>query len=217
MKLSIFGASSASGKLLVEKALMAGHEVTAFVRNAEKLEIAHEKLKVITGDALNSVQVDDAIKGSDGVLSTLGPKGKPMMVMAAESTRNIISAMEKYGVKRLVVVSVAGVAVAQDKRGFNIIGALIKLLLKSVFIDRENQLAILESSTVDWVAVRVPRLTNDAATGSVRAFFGNPSPSMKVTRADMADFMLKQLTENQWLRQSPIIEGQKVSESKKSV
>ena len=216
MKLSIFGASSASGKLLVEKALMAGHEVTAFVRNAAKLEIAHEKLKVITGDALNSVQVDDAIKGSDGVLSTLGPKGNPM-VMAAESTRNIISAMEQHGVKRLVVVSVAGVAVAQDKRGFNIIGALIKLLLKSVFIDRENQLAILESSTVDWVAVRVPRLTNDAATGSVRAFFGNPSPSMKVTRADLADFMLKQLTENQWLRQSPIIEGQKVSESKKSV
>ena len=216
MKLSIFGASSVSGKLLVEKALMAGHEVTAFVRNAAKLEIAHEKLKVVTGDALNSAQVDDAIKGSDGVLSTLGPKGKPM-VMAAESTRNIISAMEQHGVKRLVVVSVAGVAVPQDKRGFNIIGVLIKLLLKSVFIDRENQLAILESSTVDWVAVRVPRLTNDAATGSVRAFFGNPSPSMKVTRADLADFMLKQLTENQWLRQSPIIEGQKVWESKKSV
>ena len=216
MKVIVFGASSPTGKLLVEKALAAGHEVTAFIRDASKLGIANEKLKVVTGDALNPAQVDGAVKGTDAVLSTLGPKGKPM-VMAAESTRNIISAMEKYGVKRLVVVSVAGVAVAQDKRGFNIIGALIKLLLKSVFIDRENQLAILESSTVDWVAVRVPRLTNEAATGSVRAFFGNPSPSMKVTRADLADFMLKQLTENQWLRQSPIIEGQKVSERKKSV
>jgi len=77
--------------------------------------------------------------------------------------------------------------------------------LPDVFIDRENQLAVLESSQVDWVAVRVSRLTDDTATGSVRAFFGNPSPSMKVTRADLADFMLKQLTEPQWLKQAPII------------
>lgn len=204
MKLTIFGASSATGRLLVEKALASGHEVTAFVRDATKLRLAHENLKIITGNALNPAQVDEAVKGSDTVLSTLGPKGKPT-VMAAESTKNVVSAMEKYGVKRLVVTSVAGIPVPQDKRGFNLIAALIKLLLKDVFVDRENQLVVLESSQVDWVAVRVPRLTDDAGTGSVKAFFGNPSPSMKVTRADLADFMLKQLTESQWLKQAPII------------
>jgi hypothetical protein len=104
-----------------------------------------------------------------------------------------------------VVVSVAGVAVAQDQRGFNLASKLIKLFLRDVFIDRENQLAVLESSRVDWAAVRVPRLTDEPATGSVRAFFGNPSPRMKVTRADLADFMLKQLTDDQWLRQAPIL------------
>jgi hypothetical protein len=77
--------------------------------------------------------------------------------------------------------------------------------LKDVFIDRENQLAVLNSSRVDWVAVRVPRLTDAPAKGSVRAFFGNPSHSMKVTRADLADFMLKQLTETRWLGQAPMI------------
>jgi hypothetical protein len=204
MKLTIFGASSATGKLLVEKALASGHEVTAFVRDATKLGLAHENLKIITGNALNPAQVDEAVKGSDAVLSTLGPKGKPT-VMAAESTKNIVSAMEKHGVKRLVVISVAGIPVPQDNRGFNLIAALIKLLLKDVFVDRENQLAVLESSQVDWVAVRVPRLTDGAGTGSVKAFFGNPSPGMKVTRADLADFMLKQLTESQWLKQAPII------------
>ena len=204
MKLIVFGASSPTGKLLVEKALAAGHNVTAFVRDASKLGITNEKLMVVTGDALNPAQVDDVVNGSDAVLSTLGPKGKPM-VMAAESTKNIVSAMEKHGVKRLAVVSVAGIAVPQDKRGFNLISVLIKFFLKGVFVDRENQLAVLESSGVDWVAVRVPRLTDDAATGSVKAFFGNPSPSQKVTRSDLADFMLRQLTENQWLRQAPII------------
>lgn len=204
MKITIFGATSETGNLLVTKALTAGHEITAFVRDASKLGIQHEKLTVISGDALNAAQVEDAVMGSDAVLSTLGPKGKPA-IMAAESTRNIVQAMEKHGVKRLVLVSVAGISVPQDKRGFDPVGGLIKLLLNSVFVDRENQLKVLEASKVEWVAVRVPRLTDDAGTGSVTAFFGKPSPTMKVTRSDLADFMLKQLTGNEWLCQAPIV------------
>ena len=204
MKLTIFGATSSSGRLVLEKALAAGHEVTAFVRDPSKLEVTNERLKVVAGDALNAAQVEKAISGSDAVLSTLGPKGKPA-VMAARSTRNIVDGMEKHGVKRLVVVSVAGISVPQDKRGVNLVSALIRLLLKDVFIDRENQLKVLEESSLDWIAVRVPRLTDDPATGSVKAFFGNASPAMKVTRADLADFMLKQLSSDQWCRQAPIL------------
>jgi putative NADH-flavin reductase len=204
MKITIFGASSATGRLLVKKALVKGYEVIAFVRDEQKPGIPNPNLKVICGDALNPVDVESAVRGSDAVLSTLGPKGKPA-VMAAQSMKHIVDAMEKHGVKRLVVVSVAGIAVPQDKRGFNILGALIKLLLKDVYHDRESQLAVLESSRVDWVVVRVPRLTNDPATGSVKAFFGNPSPSMKVPRSDLANFMLEQLSSNQWLRQAPIL------------
>lgn len=204
MKIIVFGATSETGKQIVNQALQAGHEVTVFVRDANKLGVTNEKLNVITGDALNTQQADDAIKGKDAVLSTLGPKGKPA-VMAAESTKNIVSAMQKHGVKKIIVISVAGIAVAQDKRGKSFIDTLIKFFLKDVFIDRENQIKVLEASSVEWVAVRVPRLTNDAPTGNVKVFFGNPSPSMKITRADVAGFMLKQLTDNQWLRQAPIV------------
>lgn len=204
MKLTIFGATSATGKLIIQKALAMGYEVTAFVRDESRLRIEHEKLTVICGDALNALHVESAVDGSDAVLSTLGPKGKPA-VMAAEATKNIISAMEKHGVKRLVVVSVAGIAVSQDKRGFDPIGALIKILLKDMFTDRESQVAALETSKVDWVAVRVPRLTDGPATGSFKTFFGKASPSMKVTRSDLAAFMLKQLTDDRWNRQAPIL------------
>lgn len=204
MKITIFGATSATGKLLIERALQAGYEVTAFVRDTSKLALAHERLNVVCGDALNPAHVEDAVKGSGAVLSTLGPKGK-LAVMAAESMKNIVSAMEKHGVKRVVVISVAGIPVPQDQRGFNPVSALIRLFLKDVFTDRENQLAVLESSKLDWVMVRLPRLTNEPAKGSVKAFFGNPSPSMKVTRADVADFMLKQLTSDLWLQQAPIL------------
>jgi putative NADH-flavin reductase len=204
MHLTIFGASSATGRLLVEKALAAEYEVTAFVRNKQKLGIASPMFKVLSGDALNAVHVDAAIKGSDAVLSTLGPKGKPA-IMAAESTQNIVDAMEKHGVKRLVLVSVAGIAVPQDNRKKNLIDSLLKMLLKDVFLDRENQIAVLNASTVEWVAVRVPRLTDEPAKRSLKAFFGSPDPSFKVTRADLADFMLEQLTSDQWLRQAPIL------------
>lgn len=204
MRIVVFGASSASGKLLVEKALSKGHIVTAFVRDASKLGTTHDKMKIVTGNALDPAQVEDAVRGSDAVLSTLGPKGKPA-VMAAQSTQNIVDAMEKHGVKRLVLVSVAGIAVPQDNRKKNLIDGLLKLLLKDVFLDRENQIAVLNASTVEWVAVRVPRLTDEPAKGSVRAFFGSPNPSFKVTRADLADFMLEQLTSDQWLRQAPIL------------
>jgi NAD(P)-dependent dehydrogenase (short-subunit alcohol dehydrogenase family) len=204
MKIVIFGATSGTGKLLVEKALSAGYDVMAFVRDASKLGMEQDKLTAVTGDALNPEQVEEAVKGCDAVLSTLGPKGKPA-VMAAESTWNIVQAMEKHDVKRLVLVSVAGISVPQDKRGFDPVGGLIKLLLKSVFLDRENQLRVLEASKVEWVAVRVPRLTDEPGIGSVTAFFGKPSPAMKVTRSDLADFMLKQLTGNEWLCQAPIV------------
>lgn len=204
MKLTIFGASSATGKLLINKALSQGHHITAFVRDEAKLPLTHPNLKIQCGDALNPADVEAAIKGSEAVLSILGPRGKSS-VMAAESTGNIIKAMKKYGPKRLILVSVAGIPVAQDRRGRNFIDSLLKLFLKDVFADRENQLALLEASNLDWIAVRVPRLTNEAATGSVEAFFGSPSPAMSVTRADLADFMLDQLSSDRWLRQAPII------------
>ena len=204
MELTIFGASSATGRHLVNKALASGDEVTACVREPSRLNIAHEKLRVISGDALNLTHVEEALIGSDAVLSTLGPKGKPS-VMAAESTQNIVNAMEKHRVKRLVLVTVAGIAVPQDKRGKNFVDSLLKLFLKEVYLDRQNQLAILNSSNIDWIAVRVPRLTDDAGMGSVKAFFGHPYPTMKLTRADLADFMLEQLISDEWLRQAPIL------------
>jgi putative NADH-flavin reductase len=204
MKIAILGASSPTGKLLVEKSLEKSYEVTALVRDEARLGMSRPNLKIIRGDALKYEDVDLAVSESDAVLSTLGPRGKPA-VMAAESTKIILAAMEKNRVNRLVLISVAGIAVPQDQRGKSFIDSLLKFFLRDVFIDRENQLALLNASQMDWVAVRVPRLTEEAGTGSVRAFFGNPSPVMKLARADLADFMLEQLHSDEWLRKAPIL------------
>lgn len=154
--------------------------------------------------AREKILLTTAVKGSDAILSTLGPRGKPN-VMAAESTRNILNAMETHDVKRLVLVSVSGVAIPQDKRGKSMIDSLLRLLLRDTIVDRENQLVTLHASKVDWVAVRIPRLTNEAGTGPVKAFFGKPSPALKLTWADLADFILEPLNSDEWLRQAPIL------------
>jgi putative NADH-flavin reductase len=116
MKLVVFGASGGTGKQIVKQALDAGHQVRAFVRNAEKLDLTHENLSVITGDALDEAAVERAVHGMDAVLSALGPKGKPLVIVA-DSTGKIVDAMKKEGVKRLVVVSVGGILQSKDQPG----------------------------------------------------------------------------------------------------
>mgnify|MGYP001405767775 CR=1 FL=1 len=211
MKITIFGASSATGKLLVEKALAQGHTVAAFVRDASNLSASDDHLKIITGDARNPADVDTAIQGADAVLSTIGPKGKQTTV-AAESTQNIAAAMNKHGVERLVLVSVGGISVAPDQRSGlgKLIGKLLKILLGPIFTDRERQLEILQSSGLDWVAVRVPRLLDGPATGKVFAgYWGQKGVGSSLTRADLADFMLAQLNEDTWLGKAPVVTNSK--------
>jgi len=206
MKVVVFGASGGTGQQIVRRALDDGHQVTAFVRNASKLGLTHENLSVATGDTLDAATVDLAVQGVDAVLSAIGPKGKPGTIVA-ESTQNIVNAMNKHGVKRLVVVSVGGILQPKDQPGgFNkFLSGLIKLLQREIFEDREKQLHILKNSDLEWVAARVPRLLDGPATGHIHAGYWGSGNGMSLTRADLADFMLAQLKENTWLGQAPVV------------
>jgi putative NADH-flavin reductase len=206
MKIVVFGASGGTGKQVVRRALKAGHQVRAFVRNAEKLDLTHENLSVITGDALDEAAVERAVHGMDAVLSALGPKGKPLAIVA-NSTGKIVDAMKKEGVKRLVVVSVGGILQSKDQPGgFNkFLSGLIKRLQRELFEDREKQLQILQDSGLEWVAARVPRLLDAPPTGKVHAGYWGSGNGMSLTRADLASFMLEQLEGHTWLGQAPVV------------
>lgn len=210
MKITVFGASSASGRLLVDKALAGGHEVTAFVRNASSITQSDPRLRVVTGDALDAAAVDAAIDGADAVLSTIGPKGKPKSI-TTPATRNMVDAMAKHGVRRIVLISVAGIFQPQDRPALpnKVISSLIKLFQRELFDDRTKQLELLRSSDVEWVAARVPRLTDGPATGKVYVGYWQPDTGLSLTRADLADTMLAQLTSDEWLGQAPVVANQK--------
>ncbi len=108
MQIVIFGASGRTGRHLIEQALEQGHEVTAFARTLSKIQTKHKNLRVVQGNVLDSKAVEQAVKGHDVVLCALGRnRGEPTTALA-EGTRNIVQAMEKHGIRRILCVSAAG-------------------------------------------------------------------------------------------------------------
>ncbi|MDA8089486.1 MAG: SDR family oxidoreductase [Nitrospiraceae bacterium] len=203
MKIVIFGASGRTGRHLVRQALDRGHAVTAFVRNPAKMDVSHENLSIFKGNVLHLGEVDAAVKEQDAVLSALGfTKGTPKTI-CADGLRNIIAAMKKHGVKRLIVESAYGAGNTRNK-GFY--ARVLWLIIKDRILDKEEMEREIEGSGLEWVIARPVALTEGEKTGSYRAgldlklgFFP------RVSRADVADFMLSQLDDDKFVREMPTV------------
>ena len=207
MKLTIFGAAGRTGIPLVQQALDTGHDVVALVRTPSKLSIKNERLTVVQGDVANLADVENVVEGADAVLSVLGHVKGSVPDILTYAMHNIITAMDKYGVKRLVSMSGASVHAPQDKP--KLVNRLIKLFTQAVtgslLQDAEHQLKVLQNSDVDWVIVRGPILTDGPHTGTYRVGWTGVNTGIRVSRADVADFILKQVTDTTYLRQAPLI------------
>ncbi len=207
MELAIFGASGRTGRPLVQQALDAGHDVIALVRTPATFPIKHERLSVVQGDALNASDVDEVVQGADAVLSTLGQSKNSPKDLQTVATKNIVAAMETYGITRIVSLTGAGVDAPQDKP--KLINHVIKFALKTlqgaVLADAEQHAKILQGSQLDWVIVRGPMLTEGPYTGKYRVGWVGINTSARISRADVADFMLKQVTDNTYVHKAPMV------------
>jgi putative NADH-flavin reductase len=207
MKLIIFGSTGSTGRQVVTQALEQGHDVTAFARSPEKLDQKHEKLQVIKGDVLDLDSVERAIHGQDVVLCTLGMPPTDRSNLRAKGTKNIIRAMEKTGVNRLVCQSSHGVGDSRDTLPFLMKYLIVPLMLRRAFADHEIQENYIKESQLDWIIVRPVALTDGEHTGSYQHGYSsdNKTVTNKISRADTADFMLKQLADNNYLHKTPSI------------
>ena len=208
MQLTVFGASGRTGSCLVSQALELGHDVTAFVRDAESIKIRHPHLDVVVGDVANSGDVERVINGQDVVLMALGVKMGAADQVCTVATATIVPAMQKYGVRRLINVSGVGTGEARARLGAlaRVIAGGLRVLDRHAFRDKENQDALIRNSDLDWISVCPPWLTNGPHTGVYR--YGcdlRPPINAKISRADVADFMLKQLIDTTFVRRSPIL------------
>lgn len=207
MKIIVFGASGGTGLEVVKQALEAGHHVTAFVRTPSKMNIQHSDLTLFQGDVMNAEAVGKAIAGQEAVISTLGPVRPPVPHMMETAAKNIVAAMQKHGIRRIVSTTGAGVRQPEDQPKFmdRFIGILLNLLAKEVVQDSAENVNMIQSSDLEWTIVRFPRLVNGAHTGKYRVGYVSKESSTQFSRADGADFVLKELIEKKWLRKLPLV------------
>lgn len=208
MKVVIFGASGGTGRLLVEQALAQNYTVTAFVRNPTKLDLNQPNLNMVQGDVLNSSAVKAALAGQEAVMIALGaPEFPKATTIRADGTKNIIGAMQQTGVRRLICLSTFGAAETRKALPFLYRYIVGPLILSGVFADSERQEAHIKQSGLDWTIVRPVKLTDGEPVGSYQQGFSKLGKDfkLKIARADVADFMLKQLKSTSYLHQTPAL------------
>lgn len=197
MKLIAFGATGATGRLLVDQALAAGHEVTAFARSPFE-----SKARVVQGDVLDSADAAKAIAGHDVVFSCLGTRPWRHTDICSQGIDSIIKAMEATNVRRLIAMSTQGIG--ESKLGF--FGGLgAGLLLRKAFADKARMEDRMAASDRDWIVVRPGLLTNGKPRGTWRVADDNSLVGGVICRADVAAFMLQQIESTEWLRRRPVI------------
>ncbi|NOY67013.1 MAG: SDR family oxidoreductase [Gammaproteobacteria bacterium] len=207
MKLIIFGSTGGTGRHLVAQALEKGHDVTAFARKPEKIKADHPGVKVVKGDVLDRALVEQAITGQDAVLCALGTPLTNNKKLRAKGTKNIINAMEKKEVSRLICLSGLGCGDSRELLPFHYKYIIFPTMLRYVYADHEIQESHVRSSTLDWTIVRPASLTSGKYTGSYWDGFvvSDKSLTIKISRADVADFMLKQVMGSEYLHKAPSI------------
>jgi putative NADH-flavin reductase len=205
MKLLIFGSTGGTGRELLNQALDQGHSVTAYARDPAKIEdIQHSNLKVVRGDVLDPVAVESVVAGHEAVFVTIGA-GPARTTLREEGTRNIIESMQSTGVKRLICQSSLGVGDSRANLPFLTKHIIVGIFLRHAFADHARQEAVVGQSTLDWTIVRPPHLKDGPQMKVYRHGFPATDKQIKgwVSRADVADFMLKQLVDGTYLRQTP--------------
>ena len=172
-KLLVIGASRGIGLETVKAALAAGHSVRALARSAVRIPIKNAVLDKVSGDALDSETVRNALRDVDVVIQTLGVDIAPRAIfehtaLFSQSTRILVDVMKAAGVKRLITVTGLGAGDSRGHGGLLYDAVIFPLFLKRVYDDKDVQEWIIRSSGLDWTIVRPGPLTNNPATGRYR-------------------------------------------------
>jgi putative NADH-flavin reductase len=205
--IALFGATGKTGQEFLIKALDAGYKIQALVRSPAKLSQQHANLTVIQGDVLNAEQVRQAVSGSQSVVSLFGHvKGSPPRVQT-EGTENIVRAMKAAGVNKIISLSGGGLPYQKDKPKFadKLIRGIMKVVAKDMLNDAIAHAEVLKKSGLQWIIVRGPRLTTEPEKKQYRVGWVGVNASTKIGRADLADFILKQVERDEFVHEMPFV------------
>jgi len=204
MKVVVFGATGTIGRLFVKRALLEGHQVTAFARKPDKLDVEHPSLTLFPGDAMNRAAVSNAVRGHDAVVVTLGSGMARKSVIRSMGTQNVIQGMHDHGVRRLICQSTLGAHESWNNLNFFWKRIMFGLLLRPVFLDHELQENLVRESGLDWTLVRPGAFTDGPASGAFKEGFAanDRNLTLKISRADVAEFLKRQLSDRNYLHRA---------------
>lgn len=210
MRVAVFGATGKIGRLVTAQLLSAGHEVVALVRAPDKLPMRDPRLTVLVGQLTDAAAVADAVRGSDAVISALGPSlrrgahGTPV----TDGTQAIVAAMADSGVRRFVGLATPSVPDPRDRPTFKarLLPLMARVMFPNALAELRGMTAAVAASDLDWTLARITRPTDRPAKGTLRAgFLGRDPVGWAMTRRDIAGFLVGQLTDKTFLGAAPAI------------
>lgn len=208
MKITIIGASKGIGKEVLTQALEKQHDVTVLARSPEKIQTSHPKLRVVQGDFLDLKSLKESAEGAEVVIISVGaiPGRKPVELFS-KGTRHLLQALKETANQPLII-AVTGIGAGDSKGhgGFFYDKIFNPLLLKKIYEDKDRQEALLASEYENWIIVRPGMLTNGKLSGSYRALTDlSGVHGGKISRADVAHFVLEQIENPTFKKQSPLL------------
>lgn len=207
MRILVLGATGATGRLIVGKAIAKGYEVVALVRSkAKAADLADSEL--IEGDARDPAALTRAIAGCDAAVSSLGTAMSPFkeVTLLSTATRELVGVMEQQNIRRLVCITGLGAGDSRGHGGFFFDRLFLPLMLRRVYEDKDRQENAIRASTLDWTIVRPTVLNDKPARGGIKALTDlSGVHGGTIARSDVAAFVVQQLAVDSWLRKAPLI------------
>ena len=199
MRVIVFGATGKTGQQVCRQALEQGYEVTAFTRSVGKIDDSVPNLRAAQGNTADAESVATAVANQDAAIIALGSNGLRDKTTLSVGTRNIVDGMSRHNGGRLVVLSAAGVGESWGQTPW-VARIAFRTMLRNIYHDHEAQEAVVMGSSLDWTIVRAAILKDDPASGNYTA--SNTGKVGHINRADVADFLVKQVGDEAYLRQA---------------
>jgi putative NADH-flavin reductase len=209
MRVLVVGATGGTGRAITTRALVEGHTVTAFARRAASLPTGDGRLKRYPGDVLDPAAVDAAVRDQDAVICVLGsPITRRPVSVFSQGTANLVAAMTAHGVRRIICITGIGCGNSRGHGGFLYDRIVVPFVLRNVYDDKERQEAVIRGSGLDWIIVRPAFLTDGPASSNFLALNDlDGVRAGRISRADVAMFVVRQLVDGRFLHQAPLVTG----------
>jgi putative NADH-flavin reductase len=206
MKVALLGATGSVGRLILQQALERHHRITALVRNPERLAGYGDAVRIVRGDALDREAVENTVAGQDAVIYSIGINTGGRTTLFSDSTRILLGAMERHGVKRLVCITGVGAGETKGHGGLLYDWLIFPLFTRDRYEDKDRQEALIRQSSLDWVIVRPAPYREGSARGNLEILTSVRDAKLRrISRTEVATFVLDQLSDDRYLRQTPFI------------